>query len=367
MKKKITVISGIVIAILVVVIVSVSQSGKISVKDYINDEIKFYGCNGYATVSTNDVFNYELLEQDLGPSEVFSWDDDPVYDYIDVKFDVQENLSNGDVVKATITVNCDSINNFKFAKKLTGKKEYVIKYKVKGLEDAVEIDPFEIVKNIVIDTDGSCNFDMDTTYNKDFEGFYARYYDNGDLQIVDSQSNEIAVITYRYDSGALESTNKVTITTDCNQDKYADNGIIINPTSKEIEPITCEYLSKGDALSVDDFNTLKERAIDEINEIHQGSKYVKSYFGYDKDGNGNGSFWSNGYYNQIKYLFSYNEDGETIYQCVSFYNVKIMSNGFLKNPENIESSIGSSCESIKELESDQKENWQVFSILSVKE
>ncbi len=367
MKKKVIAIVGVVVAVIIVVC-CVSKSSKISVKDYINDEIKFYGCNGYATVSTNDVFNYSLLEQDLGPAQVVTWDDDPVYDFIDVRFDVQDNLSNGDVVKATITVNCDSINNFKFAKKLTGKKEYVKKYKVKGLEDAVEINPFEIVKNVVVDkTSGSCSFEMDNTYNKEFDGFYAHYYDNGDLQIVDSQGEEIAVITYKYDSGTLESTNKVTITTDCNQDKYSEYGIIINPISKEVEPITCDYLTKGDALSVTDFNTLKERAIEEFNEVHPDSKYIKAYFGYDKSGNGNGSFWSSGYYNQVKYLFSYNESGNTVYQCLSFYDVKLLSNGALLNPETLEASIGSDSESIEELESNQKERWQFFSNLSVKE
>lgn len=362
MKKKIIIVIGVIIAV-IVVICSIANLGKLSVKDYINDKIPFYGINGYATVSENDVFDYARLEQDLGQAEIVTLFDEPS-DFIDVEFDNNKNLSNGDVVTATIMVNCDSINNFKFDKKLTGKKEYIKKYKVKGLEDAVKIDPFEMVKNIVYDkTDNTCHFDMDTAYNKDFNGYSARYYDNGDLQIVDSQGEKIAVVHYEYDEGAFESTKKITISTDCKQDSYSEKGIIIDPVSKEIEPITCDFLTKGSELSEKDFNTLKNRAITEFNEVHPDSKYIKAYFGYDKSGNGNGSFWTSGHYNQIKYLFSYSENDNMVYQCLSFYDVKLISDGALLNPENLESSIGTGSVSIEELENDQKENWQVFSSL----
>lgn len=366
-KKRSIIVLVLIIFVLIIVgiIIAVSQSGKINAKDYIADDIVADGYNGYGTVSVNNAFDYESLVNDLGRGYYESLYSDPLEDAVNIYFDKNEGLSNGDTVTITISINYDYINSYHFTKELKGKDVYTETYKISNLPDPIEINPFDALSGVVVDkTTGDDFIEVKSDYTQNINGFSISCGDNRFI-ITDSEGDSVAKISFSCQADNFDATNKVTVNASCDGDSYARDGIIINPVSSEYTPITCDYITKGDDISSSDFNTLKDRAVSDFKNQYPDAKYEKAYFGYDKAGNGNAGLWNSGYYNEIKYLFSRKEDGKKVYCCVSYYNVKIRSDGKIVDVDSISGTTGSSAESVKELETDQAENWDVFSTLSV--
>lgn len=367
-KKRGFLIPALIVLVIVVlgIIIAVSQSGKINAKDYIADDLVADGYNGYGTVSVANVFNYESLINDLGRGYYESLYSDPLEEAVNIYVDKNEGLSNGDKVTVTISINYDYINSYHFPKELKGKDIYTETYEISNLPDPIEVNPFDAVSGVVVDkTNGNDFIDVNSDYTKNISGFSISCDDNMFI-ITDSEGDSVAKISFSCEAEDIDTTNKVTITASCDENSYVRDGIIITPVASEYTPITCDYITKGDDISSSDFNTLKDRAVADFQEQHPDAKYEKAYFGYDKDGEANASFWQSGDHNEIKYLFSYKADGNTAYRCVSYYNLKIRSDGKIVDVDSVSSSIGSSAESVKEIENDQAKNWDIFSTLSVK-
>lgn len=317
-----------------IAIIIISQAGTISAKKYIIDSPTFSGYDGFAKISDDDVFDYELLELDIGEQKRVAWDTDP-FDYIDIEVDKTDHISNGDVVTATITINYDRFNSFEFDKKLGGKKKYTKKYTAKGLEEPTVIDPFEGAKYVVYDkTSNQCIIKLDDDYGKDFGIFHVSY--NDEHIIVSKPDDAPNWIGYKYNIDDLETNNCVTVSIDCDDDKYGNYGILISPTSKQIEPIISDYLINGNNILKEDYNELISLATHEMKSYSTKPdlKFIKAYFSSDRLSDG--SYADTGCFNQICCLFSYNFYGRTRYAHVDFNDVKQLSTGVLFDPyENI--------------------------------
>lgn len=369
--KKIVPVVTLLCLVAVIGIIIASQAGKVSAKKYIINSPIFSGYNGFAKISDYDVFDYELLESDIGEQKRVSWDSDPI-DYIDIEIDKTDHISNGDVVTATITINYDRFNSFEFDKEISGKKKYTKKYTVRGLEEPTVIDPFEGIKNVIFDkTSNQCIIKLDSDYNKDFNTFYVHC---NDKSLIISKPDEFSDwVSYKYNVDDLETDNQITISIDCEDDKYGSDGILISPTSKQIEPITCDYLINGNDILKEDYDELINLATHEMESYSTKPdlKFIKMYFSSDRLSDGS---YATDCFNQICCLFSYNFYGNTRYAHVDFNDVKLLSTGLLFDPyENIDikgvghrrySNIIEA--SVKEFEATKKDAWITSYELNIK-
>lgn len=376
-KKTTNIIIIIVVCVLVFsaltagVITLIVKSNQISAKNYINDEIEITGYNGYGYAYVSGVFDYESLSLDMGPSSAYLYDEDPIYDYIYVELDTSENLSNGDTVTATITVDYDYINYYKYDKKLVGKEQYTKQYEVKGLDEPTTIDPFEAVINVLNDNfHHDFPYNIDTTFSKTY-GDYTLCYDDydGEMKILYSDGSELSNTDfYPDDDESLEIVDgKATISVGWESDDFIDYGIVIAPTEKEFTVVDCDLLTKADDLPVEDYNTLKEKANSMLSEEeYDNYEFEGSYFGYRQPYEDS---WSDDYGSNCFYLiYSYEYEGET-YRCiVEFYAIRITSEGdIVKSDLTYDYSEGFYYENIEEFESDTTGTWDTFSKVTISE
>lgn len=374
-KKYAGIIGGAVgILIILIIIISV-MSGRVSADKYINDEIEFYGYNGFATVSVDEVYDYDALINDLGKNDyadtksqilnsiVEKGSDFLTKELITIEFDKSENLNNGDEITATIKINYATINAMKFDKKLVGKDVFEKTYTVSGLEETVVIDPFEIIASVDFDlVDRTASINYNNEYNKTFGEYSVRYiqseYSTPELEIIDADKNTITHIYYNTDSDAYSSTKKITVNAEIESEDYADRGIVISPIVKEYKPLTCDYLTNADDIKQEDFEKLKERAVSEIN--NKDGKLLKTYFLYDKNGT-----QRNNTFNEIVFVYAYNNFFGYNVSDISVKNVKIDNNKDLVDIDSLYFyRTSGTFESLKDLEADLKDDgWTTVSII----
>lgn len=92
---------------------------------------------------------------------------------------------------------------------------------------------------------------------------------------------------------------------------------------------------------------------------------MKAIFGYDAQGDGGGG-WFSTYYNQVRFVFRCQEYGETRYRCAVFYDVKLYSDGTIRNIDTLDPSITDSFESVEKLEETLTSNWQNINTIAEK-
>jgi hypothetical protein len=362
-----------IIAIVVVVIAliavfaskgGISASGKINVGDYINQNVELSGYDGYGTLTDRDVFDYDKFINDVLADYSQNMNEDFTDGNINVNLDKTSDLSNGDNVNVSIYVNLESLNSYGFNKKIVGDEEYNFTCTIGGLNEPVTINPFDMIDTVIVDvTDNKCYLEKNENYNENVDGFTVRYYgDDGDLQIVNSENNVVGTISYYTDLGIYNSTGKVRLTLSCeDENTYISSGVKISPIIYEADAITCNFVNDLSQISDEDFEKMKNIAIDEFTTMYPLANYECTYFGYDKAGEGNKNWgWDDGHFNQLKFAFSYVESGTTYYECVNFYDLKVSENGTICNYDEVNPETGSSVETISELEEDQNEKWQVF-------
>ena len=368
-KANVKLIAGIssgVAVLLIVLIVIIVMHGRVSVDKYINDSLSVSGYSGYAKATASSVLDIEGLEAALGASRRYYYTDYSLSDCISYNLSKYENISNGEVIVASITIDYDRANNLGFKKKLTGKQSYTKEYTISGLTELTTIDPFAVVTGVLYDkTSGKCSIAYNQNYNETVGTFGVRYYDGGYLQIVNGSGVQLARLSFSTNSGAYVSTNKITLSVDASGDEYASSGFLLKSTTQEIEPATCDYLKSDGDLSAEAYNTLKSRAIKNFVEDYKDAEYVKAIFGYDAQGDGEGG-WFSTYYNQVRFVFRCQEYGETRYRCAVFYDVKLYSDGTIRNIDTLDPSITDSFESVEKLEETLTSNWQNINTIAEK-
>ena len=372
-KKLLAIIIAVCAVIIIAIIALVISNGRISAEAYIYDEINFVGYNGYATVTAADVFDYDGLMADLGQSNYSGTDSsiiNSIVDYsseyalggqISVKFDKSENLSNGDEITATISINYSMINSLNYEKKLTGKDNYTKTYTVSGLEEANALDPFGVIESVnydMVSESSSINFNEE--YTQDFENYSAHYYNssNGDpmLEIVNADNNAVAYVSYSTDSNAYSSTKKVTVNAEYQTTDYYESGLVIAPETKQYEPLISDYLRSADDVSAEAVSALEKDAADELESSYEAATLQKIDFLYKDD-----DYAVNAVVFIYSYTFAY--DNSTLYIGVYAENIEADTNKEITNLDDIFFRRTSSSNSISEVEEELKsDGWSVSEI-----
>ena len=158
------IIIGIIFAVIVVaagVVLTfvISSSSKLNFENYITDTIEFEGKNGTASVKTDltEVVDIDRLLSDMQISQtdysslsIKNMSEPIQIHYKDKTIDGK--LKNDDVVTIIISVDYDKMNQLAQGKKLKGKgiQEISKEYTVQGLEELETINPFDVIKKVVV-------------------------------------------------------------------------------------------------------------------------------------------------------------------------------------------------------------------------
>lgn len=309
--------------------------GSIDFKNYINDDLKYYGISGYATTVAQSAIDAKSLTRDLAEkSDYYSVDED-ISECIVIELDKTNLIANGDVITATITVNYDGFNSHNYKKKLKGKSQYIVKYKVKGIDEGVVIDPFEAIESISYDVavaDFLSESDaLDIVISKDFckeyeGGITYRYTDShyGHLEVADAQGSQIGQIVIEAYTNEISSTGKITLMVSIMTDVFLNNGITFYPEKKEIEPVMIDYVKDASEFTPEMLESLEKEAVEFIKTERESDlhniKLEKILFAFDEK-YGNEA-------NVVDFIFSglSNRDNSACTDSVSLTGVKVNSN-----------------------------------------
>lgn len=288
LKTLVPVVSAFFIVIITAITIISNVTTKISLKDYIYDEIVFEGINGYGSIKAANIIDLEGLtfaligdmeraeaiweETDLDPSVFLATN------YIE--FELSENngtLSNGDIITLTAHIDKNSIkDNIFYTKSLMGKKIQTFEFEVAGLEDGVALDIFDAIEGCYYDTTKE---DV-TGYYTEYKYNYSKDYDNGITVVTennsivvygdDFQSFEVQISQKSDKVSAEAKTTKLIINNDPNY--YIDLGIVFKETEKEIKIDKLSYV-KSNIFNKSDLKILQDRAVSFASEKFDINNY----------------------------------------------------------------------------------------------
>ena len=295
--KSLIVISVITILIIaaIFIVFSVIKNGKsINIKDYIVDNITYSGYDGYGTIDTNKhgIIDMEKLVTDMGIDTTNignAFGIEVAFEkYINIEYAVGEdpsNLKNGDIVEYKISVNYDAINNMNAEKKLKGDDIIIQKYTVSGLEKVVEIDPFSVIKKVVIDTEDQNRVYI--VYNDDNKiGDYTMGKKFSFGYSINMNENENANVNFKQiEIANINSGDKVTLELD---DEYAYNyaqqyGFVFSKTSQEYQVLTCKKMTNKNEINDSSIEMIKTEFQNYVNQEDDGNyKFYGLYFYFNE-------------------------------------------------------------------------------------
>lgn len=243
--KKFAIITGaagtVVVVCFVLTIVFANMSKKVNIKDCFDVEFYGYEGNGYAEVSFDqEVFNKKIMDA-IGKKRKINTSVLSNCIHYDLKNDSQ--LSNGDTITLKLSYNNDRAKEYKI--KFVGES---FEYKVKGLDDLIELDPFE---NLSVSFEGiSPNMEL--------------YYDYiGEEGIID----EDMFHADQYEDIAVGDV--ITISLDISEYDMESNGYQITQLSKEYECTEgSSYLTDLSQLSSGALEEFTDAAEDCINAFY---------------------------------------------------------------------------------------------------
>ena len=334
MKK---IISTLLIAALFIILLCGCSNSRLSIDDYIAESISFRGANGYATVETlkNKVVDIDALVYDLG---ITSTDISAILGaeyllekYISVEYEGGEapsNLKNGDTVKYVITVDYDNINNGSFSKKLKGKKTINKTYTVDGLEDVIEINPFDAVEKVIV-TNYYGSYISKLQFNEkinDYDIETQKYYSLGCNIRVDE--NIVLYVNFELPNiDSIQAGDKITIKLKENVDTYINNGFLFTKDSQEFAVLTAGDLMSVKDISKASYDKLKALFEEKAQSQSDGEyTFIDMYF-YSDEG-----IYSSYVSNKICALYKFKHDAvgsSDVYIPFTIDNPQIASDGEL--------------------------------------
>lgn len=334
-------------AVLAVVIFSVG-SNKVNPNQFFKSEkeLDIRGYNGYASISAGSFFDADafltdlaggedgllkiansLLREELGgyggnmtswgliePEDVLSELRGGAFDYT---ADKTENLSNGDKVTVTVTIDRDSLQKYNFKKKIKGGESFEKTYTIEGLSEVTTLDPFEYISGVRYDVvDNQTQIVYNTAFNKSYGSFIATAYEEDRLQIKDGTGSVVTTIRFYADAGSYNATKKVSVRIDESTDSYLSKGFAFPLVSKDYDPVLIDYMSAQDAFGVAQFNALKLKADEKLNEY--SPVYQKAIFCTDAGTRSN----------KLVFIYTFkNDDDETKYIYTYIEGLKIDTAG----------------------------------------
>lgn len=340
--KKIIVIAGVVIiALAAIIAIIVNVTTKVSLKDYITDDIVYNGINGYGFVEADEVIDEESLTnaiiggawdlEAVNNEEYWEYSFSEIGDYLEYEWSENNGaLSNGDTVTLTVSIDKEGMKNNPFyKKKLSGKDTQTFKFKVEGLKDGVAIDVFDAVDYFYLDTTGLKIYDhtvLKDEYIKEYSDGITVKVENDEIRVYGddfySFTIDIEPISDNYD----EETEKLKLGIDCEPTKYIENGLVIAPYEKEFKVEVISYVDDGN-INTDDITILKNTANETAKNLFDINKFklieINHYYYESKTYGGS---------NMLNFYYS---DGNSVY-TLTFNDLIRTRNGAICDVEDEE-------------------------------
>lgn len=205
--------------IILVIVIAVSATSKVSLKKYVAEELEYSGLNGYGFVENADnLINWAALQSDISD---YKYDEyaygsyAPIAGYITYEITSENNgtLSNGDKVVFTVKIAQDMLEeNPVYKKGISGGEEQKFEFTVSGLEEGVTIDVFDAVEGVVIDStlNNAMTIKVKDNYVRDYgkDGINVKTED-GKIRVYGDnfRSFEISVHSMNYKASAKIERN----------------------------------------------------------------------------------------------------------------------------------------------------------------
>lgn len=308
-------------ALLILMAGALTGCGKKEIDVMEGIEVEFSGVDGYGTARISDeyVFEEAALEA-AGLTEKMNSDFDDeaigtlqgVYTIEEaVKYEVSpsENLSNGDVVTVTASINNESVEDFKI--QFTGSEK---KFTVEGLKEVEQIDLFQGVE-------------------VEFEGF-APYVK---ATINSQNARQDIYVSFSIDkSENLTMGDTVTVTAEYDEKGLLQKGYIAKESTKEFTVDECDrYVTQIAEIPEDTISKMNKQFEDAFRsyvsnkwsnpETLNSIEYVGNYLLTAKEGSDTSN--KNIYYGIYKISVSTEEEDFDFYSYCQFKNLIILKDG----------------------------------------
>ena len=368
-KKKLSTIQIVLISVCAAIILAIfgaliySNVNTISINKYIAEDIDFTGTNGYGSIgsSNSDIVDYETLMSDLGINKNFSsllggglvLDE---YIKVNLENDAEEkptNLKNGDKVKYVITIDYKKINSSgSFKKRLKGKSKIVKTYKVEGLGDSIEINPFDAIEKVIV-TKSYNSYNTKLQFKEDIKGYEITHeqYSSTGCKVKISDDTTISLNFKTPEIENINAGDKITITLSGNVDDYVGKGVLLTETSKEFEVVTTSELEKSSDISKKSYEKLRTIFEESKKDQTNGEYTLQDLYFYRGQGE-----YTQKYVTRIYGVFKYKRDAvgsEDKYISSYIDTPMIESDGELDLTNvSVSNSYGDGYSSVKDLEDD---------------
>ena len=271
-KKFAPIVSAVAVALIIVIAIIVNLTTKVSLDDYVVEEISYIGIDGYGYVDTTDVIDYSALENEIigefnGSESMYNEDYweysfSSVNDYIDYSWSENNGtLSNGDTVVLTVTIDKSGMKSNKFfKKKISGRETQTFEYEVQGLEEGVVIDVFDAVSGIAYDTNSSnISIHLKDDYEKTYDNNITVKVENDRIRVYGDDFYSFSIGVETVTDNINENTKTTKLSIDCEPTEYVDYGLVINPEEKEFSLTVLSSIKDGN-IKAQDIKTLKSNA-----------------------------------------------------------------------------------------------------------
>lgn len=221
-------------------------------------------------------------------------------------------------------------------------------------DESDQFDAFKFVENVYYDESDGVSL---IKYNKDYtvtsDGCtysYAADEKDGEYIKIDDQSCSGDSRTLETDSSLYTSTGKIRV-------YFYDD-------KRDYTPLNCSYQIDPDIISSNDIDEMSEIATSKITAEYPLANLEAVYYGYDEGGTGDQDVYQieDGHYNEIKFVFSYVDNGQKGLKNVSFYDLKYTDDGEviqgIKSIAPVVKTTISSISDVDEYEETQRESWR---------
>lgn len=316
-----------------------TANNTVKAEKYIPETVYCEGYDGYGSFgSDKDLINIEELEKALCGKNIDEYYDycqrtgNSIEDYIDIDTDMLQNgeLSNGDKVEYTVSIDYDKINEMDgVSKKFKGKEEYNFTCTVKGLKELTKIDVFSIINSLGIKTFSSSNTSdnypliinfKDDIYKLGFDNFIITWtdlnYNSIDFRIEYIDENGKALVDdFKLNFDPPKGSKYImgdTIPAKLNisADNFLEYGFVFTETEKEFNVDSVYTLMKNTNISNESFNILKSNAERKaMTDFGNTLTYTKAFIAVDEVG----------YPSYLVFVFTSPETGKVYgYRYVNF-------------------------------------------------
>ena len=275
---------GVLAAIVTAVLIIVSATSKVSLKNYMSDDLTYTGINGYGTAELYDIIDYESLNQvimkkDLKEEDYYNYyfNEADISDYITYECVSGNNgkLSNGDEIEIKVSINKAGIKNNKlFGKNISGGETQTFKYKVKGLEEGTAIDVFDAVDYVSYDATsyGDSTIVLKENYIYDYKtnGINVKV-ENEAIKVYGDDFNSFSVSLAIASDNFDENSKTVKLKINSDESLYHEYGIVFSELTKDLPLKTISYVT-SDKINAEDLKILTGRAKEYVNKEAEGEK-----------------------------------------------------------------------------------------------